>query len=69
MALSSKRPSKGEEARTQILSDLVDTQQDQKRLNVLINASLMKRLKLHSVENDRTIASIISELVENHLSK
>lgn len=69
MALSHKRPSKGEEIRTQILQDVIETSEGKKRLNVDIEASLFKKIKIRAAEDGRTIADITASLWREYMSK
>lgn len=69
MALSHKRPSKGEEIRTQILQDVIETSESKKRLNVDIEASLFKKIKIRAAEEGRTIADITASLWRDYMSK
>jgi hypothetical protein len=69
MALSHKRPSKGEEIRTQILQDVIETSENKKRLNVDIEANLFKKIKIRAAEEGRTIADITASLWRDYMSK
>lgn len=69
MTLSHKRPSKGEEIRTQILQDVIETSESKKRLNVDIEASLFKKIKIRAAEEGRTIADITASLWRDYMSK
>jgi hypothetical protein len=55
MALSSKRPSKGEEAKAKILEDIKDEGGKKKRLNADIEENLYKRIKVRAIEEGRLI--------------
>jgi predicted DNA binding CopG/RHH family protein len=69
MTLSHKRPSKGEEIRTQIMQDVIEISDSKKRLNVDIEASLFKRIKIRAAEEGRTIADITSSLWSEYIDK
>jgi predicted DNA binding CopG/RHH family protein len=69
MALSHKRPSKGEEIRTQIMQDVIEILDSKKRLNVDIEANLFKRIKIRAAEEGRTIADITSSLWSEYIDK
>jgi len=69
MALSAKRPSRGDEARKRILHEVTETTQKKKRLNAEIEESLYHRIKIKAVEEGRTISDITRELWIEYLSK
>ena len=70
MALSAKRPSRGDEARQRILQEVTDTASEKKkRLNADIEESLYKRIKMKSVEEGRSISDITRDLWSEYLSK
>jgi hypothetical protein len=69
MALSHKRPSKGEEIRTQILQDVIETSDSKKRLNVDIDINLFKKIKICATEEGKTIADITASLWRDYISK
>lgn len=69
MALSHKRPSKGEEIRTQIMQDVIETSNSKKRLNVDVEADLFKKIKIRAAEEGRTIADITTSLWNDYISK
>jgi hypothetical protein len=61
MALSAKRPSKSEVAKEKIMQDVTESGRT-RRLNTDIEESLYKRIKLRSVEEDRSISDITRQL-------
>ena len=69
MALSVKRPSRGDEARQHILREVTDAAEKKKRLNAEIEESLYKRIKMKSVEEGRSISDITRGLWFEYLSK
>ena len=69
MALSAKRPSRGDEARQRILHEVTETTEKKKRLNAEIEESLYKRIKMKSVEEGRSISDITRHLWLEYLSK
>ncbi len=69
MALSAKRPSKGEEAKAKILEDIKDEGGKKKRLNADIEENLYKKIKVRAIEEGRTVSEITRELWLAYLSK
>jgi hypothetical protein len=69
MALSAKRPSRGDEARKRILHEVMDETEKKKRLNAEIEESLYRRIKMKAVEEGRSISDITRELWSEYLSK
>jgi len=69
MALSAKRPSRGDEARQRILHEVTETTEKKKRLNAEIEENLYKRIKMKSVEDGRSISDITRDLWSEYLSK
>ena len=69
MGLTSKRPSKGDETRARLLSDVSDTTEKKKRLNADVEESIYRRIKMRSAEEGRTISEITRELWIEYLSK
>lgn len=69
MALSAKRPSRGDEARQRILHEVTETTEKKKRLNAEIEEGLYKRIKMKSVEEGRSISDITRDLWSEYLSK
>lgn len=69
MALSAKRPSRGDEARQRILKDVTETTEKKKRLNAEIEESLYRQIKMKAVEEGRSISDITRDLWSEYLSK
>ena len=53
MALSAKRPSRGDEARKRILHEVTETTEKKKRLNAEIEETLYRKIKIKAVEEGR----------------
>lgn len=62
MALTAKRPSRGDEARKRIMHDIKEGSEKKRRLNVEIEDSLYRRIKIRAAEENRTISEITREL-------
>lgn len=69
MALSAKRPSRGDEARQRILKEVTETTEKKKRLNAEIEESLYRQIKMRAVEEGRSISDITRDLWSEYLSK
>ncbi len=69
MALSAKRPSRGDETRQRLLQEVTETTEKKKRLNAEIEEGLYRRIKMKSVEEGRSISDITRELWFEYLSK
>jgi hypothetical protein len=69
MGLSAKRPSRGDETRQRILSDVVEASEKKKRLNAEIEESLYRQIKMKAVEDGRSISDITRQLWVEYLSK
>lgn len=69
MALSAKRPSRGDEARQRILKEVTETTEKKKRLNAEIEESLYRQIKMKAVEEGRSISDITRYLWSEYLSK
>lgn len=69
MALSAKRPSKGEETRQKIMQDVTEAGEKKRRLNADFEESLYKRMKFKSVDEGRSIAEITRALWIEYLDK
>ena len=69
MALSAKRPSRGDAARQRILKEVTETTEKKKRLNAEIEESLYKRIKMKSAEEGRSISDITRDLWSEYLSE
>jgi methionine aminopeptidase len=68
MALSAKRPSRGDEARKRILHEVTETTEKTKRLNAEIEETLYRRIKMRAVEEGRSISDITRDLWSEYLS-
>ncbi len=68
MALSAKRPSKGEELKTKLLHEVLETTEKKKRLNADIEENLYKKIKGRAVEEGRSVSEITRELWIEYLS-
>lgn len=68
MALTAKRPSRGDEARKRIMQDIKDGSKKKRRLNAEIEDSLYRRIKIRAAEENRTISEITRELWIEFLS-
>lgn len=69
MALSAKRPSRGDVTRKRILQDVTEVNEKKKRLNADIEESLYRRIKMKSVEEGRSISDITRDLWSEYLSR
>lgn len=69
MALSAKRPSRGDEARQRILHEVTETDEKTKRLNAEIGETLHRQIKMKAVEEGRSISEITRDLWAEYLSK
>jgi methionine aminopeptidase len=69
MALSAKRPSRGDEARNRILHEVTETTEKKKRLNAEIEEALYRKIKIKAVEEGRSISDITRDLWSEYLSK
>lgn len=69
MALSAKRPSKGEETRKKIMAEVTEYNEKKCRLNADIEESLYKRVKIRAAEEGRSISDITRTLLIEYLSK
>lgn len=68
MALTAKRPSKGDEARKRIMQDIKEGSEKKRRLNAEIEDSLYRRIKIRAAEENRTISEITRGLWIEFLS-
>lgn len=68
MSLTSKRPSKRDETKAQILADLTTDKGPNKRLNVEIEAELYTRIKIKATEQGRSISAVTRDLWIEYLS-
>ena len=69
VALSAKRPSRGDEARQRILKEVTEAAERKKRLNAEIEESLYRQIKMKAVEEGRSISDITRDLWSEYLSK
>lgn len=69
MALSAKRPSRGDETRKRILHEVTETTEKKKRLNAEIEETLYRRIKIKAVEEGRSISDITRDLWSEYLSE
>ena len=69
MALSAKRPSRGDDARKRILHEITETTEKKKRLNAEIEETLYRKIKMRAVEQGRSISDITRDLWSEYLSK
>lgn len=69
MALTAKRPSRGDETRARIMNEVTETSEKKKRLNAEIEESLYKKIKMKSLEEGRSISDITREMWIEYLSK
>ncbi|WP_299154587.1 plasmid partition protein ParG [uncultured Tateyamaria sp.] len=69
MALSAKRPSRGDDVRKRILHEITETTEKKKRLNAEIEETLYRKIKMRAVEEGRSISDITRDLWSEYLSK
>lgn len=69
MALSAKRPSRGDHTRRRLMDDVTETSDKKKRLNAEIEESLYRQIKMKAVEDGRSISDITRQLWVEYLSK
>jgi len=69
MALSAKRPSRGDDARKRILLEITETTEKKKRLNAEIEETLYRKIKMRAVEEGRSISDITRDLWSEYLSE
>lgn len=69
MVLKANRPSKGDEARRKIMEDITDISEPKRRLNVDVEDSLYRRIKVRVAEEGKTITEITRDLWIEYLSK
>lgn len=68
MALTAKRPSKGDEARRRIMQDVTETSEKKRRLNAEIEDSLYRRIKIRAAEEGRSISDVTRTLWIEYLN-
>ena len=66
--LSTRRPSRGEEARERALREVRD-EAEQVRLNVQVPKSLMRDVKVIAARTDRTVSEIVREFLVEYRRK
>ena len=64
--LSTRRPSRAEEARERALREVRDEDKPTVRLNVQVPKSLMRSIKVIAARNDRTVSEIVREFLEGY---
>ncbi|HJO55919.1 MAG TPA: hypothetical protein QF423_04545 [Candidatus Scalindua sp.] len=69
MALSAKRPSRGDNARQRILHEISETNERKRRLNAEIEDTLYKQIKMKAVDEEKTISEITRTLWVEYLNK
>ena len=69
MALSAKRPSRGDEARRRILDEVREASGKKRRLNAEIDESVYRQIKMRAAEEGRSISDITRDLWLEYLSK
>lgn len=69
MALSAKRPTRGDEARARIMQEVTETVEKKRRLNAEIEDSLYRQIKAKAVHDGRSISDITRALWVEYLSK
>jgi len=69
MALSAKRPSRGDDTRKRILHEITETTEKKKRLNAEIEETLYRKIKMRAVEEGRSISDITRDLWSEYLSE
>ncbi len=69
MALSAKRPSRGEEVKKKIFQEVTGAGEKKKRLNADIEETLYKKIKRCAVEEERSVSDITRQLWMEYLSK
>ena len=69
MALSSKRPTRRDETKDKLLSEVTETTERKRRLNAEIEDRLYRKIKARAAEDGRTISDITRELWVEYLSR
>lgn len=69
MALTVKRPSRGDETRKRLMQDVTDATEKKHRLNADIEEQLYRRIKTRAAEEGRTVSQITRDLWLEYLSK
>lgn len=68
MALSTKRPSRGDAARARLMQDMTDTTEKKRRLNADIEDGLYRQIKGKAASEGRTVSDITRQLWLEYLS-
>lgn len=69
MVLKANRPSKGDETRKKIMQDITNTSEPKRRLNVDVEDSLYRRIKVRAAEEGKTITEITRNLWVEYMRK
>lgn len=69
MALSARRPSRGDEARRRIMDEVTEASGRRRRLNAEIDEGTYRRIKMRAAEEGRSISDITRDLWLEYLSK
>ena len=69
MALSARRPSRGDEARRRIMDEVTEASGRRRRLNAEIDEGTYRRIKMRAAEEGRSISDITRDLWIEYLSK
>ena len=67
--LSTRRPSRGDEARERALREVRDEDEPTVRLNVQVPKSLMRDVKVIAARTDRTVSEIVREFLVEYRHK
>ncbi len=69
MALSTKRPSRSDVARERLMDRVTKGEEETRRLNVVINESVYRQIKMKAVEEGRSVSDITRDLWDEYLSR
>lgn len=69
MALTAKRPSRGDEARERIMKEVTNTTEKKRRLNAEIEDGLYRQIKVRALEEGRSVSEITRTLWVEYLSE
>lgn len=69
MALSTKRPSRSDVARERLMDRVTKGEEETRRLNVVINESVYRQIKMKAVEEGRSVSDITRDLWDEYLRK
>lgn len=67
MSLTAKRP--GGRTKEDLLKAVRDEDEPKKRMNIIVEASLYRRIKARAASEDRTISEITLQLWHEYMSK